>query len=489
MTKPEDYTEALQAKVQKAGGIYYTPEETCRAIIDRYVKLTTDSKVLEPGCGCGHFARLLFKNFQDLGVDSKTILADNLKLIENDKGATQVLASALDVSVNSITSASFLQNLQMEKNLFDYIIGNPPYAAKLSDEDKKYCERNFADINENGKRMDSSGYFLRKSIDLLKPGGRLIFVLPATLLRVASYKGLREFILKTSYVREVIDLRRIFDDVGYETVALVLDKKGPGVIPQPVQTLTDIKSPSFEEFDTNICRYEFYESRPIFSMFLNPIDENILTKCETGVCLNDFSTMPRGFSISSNDESLHENSVKGLNIPLLFGRDMGKYRLHQPRRFIPWPNSSLSKIHQRHQVPKILVQNLAYRVVATDDAEGHLISDTINTLFVDEERFPRHYVLGIINSNLMTYYFQMVLTNRAKLNIHMDHPYLGKLPIKETTAESQNKVVGWVKKLLKEPENKSVREELEAEVFRIYGLDEDEQERVLSWPIFGRRNR
>ena len=51
MTKPEDYTEALQAKVQKAGGIYYTPEETCRAIIDRYVKLTTDSKVLEPGCG------------------------------------------------------------------------------------------------------------------------------------------------------------------------------------------------------------------------------------------------------------------------------------------------------------------------------------------------------------------------------------------------------------------------------------------------------
>ena len=135
------------------------------------------------------------------------------------------------------------------------------------------------------------------------------------------------------------------------------------------------------------------------------------------------------------------------------------------------------------------MQNLAYRVVATDDAEGHLISDTINTLFVDEERFPRHYVLGIINSNLMTYYFQMVLTNRAKLNIHMDHPYLGKLPIKETTAESQNKVVGWVKKLLKEPDNKSVREELEAEVFRIYGLDEDEQERVLSWPIFGRRNR
>jgi len=34
-----------------------------------------------------------------------------------------------------------------------------------------------------------------------------------------------------------------------------------------------------------------------------------------------------------------------------------------------------------------------------------------------------------------------------------------------------------------------VREKLEAEVFRIYGLDEDEQKRVLSWPIFGRRNR
>jgi hypothetical protein len=83
----------------------------------------------------------------------------------------------------------------------------------------------------------------------------------------------------------------------------------------------------------------------------------------------------------------------------------------------------------------------------------------------------------------------MALTNRAKLNIHMDYPYLGKLPIKETTPESQNKVVGWVKKLLKEPDNESVREKLEAEVFRIYGLDEDEQKRVLSWPIFGRRNR
>jgi len=485
---PESYTESLLSENKKAEGIYYTPKETCQAILNRYVELSNDSKVLEPGCGCGHFARLLFQSFESQGISPETILAENLKLVEKDSDAVKILSNDFGVDSKSITNNSFLQNLNLEKDLFDYIIGNPPYAAKLSTKDKAYCLQHYNDIIVPSKRMDISGYFLRKSIDLLKPGGRLVFVLPATLLRVNSYKGLRKFILQTCYVREIIDLRRAFDDVGYETVVLVLDKKGSGVKSRPVKTLTEIKGLGIDEYETNQCRYGFFKERPIFSIFAKRIDEHILKKCETGVQLNDFATMPRGFSISAKDESLLDEQINGY-IPIIFGRDMGKYRLHHPRKFIAWPNDSLNKTHQRHQQPKILVQNLAYRVVATDDDEGHLISETINTLFVDENRFHRHYILGIINSNLMTYYFQMAVTNRAKLNIHMDHPYLGKLPIKETTPESQNKVVGWVKELLKDTNNRVVREKLEAEVFRIYGLDEDEQKRVLSWPIFGRKNR
>lgn len=88
---------------------------------------------------------------------------------------------------------------------FDLIIGNPPYRRELnakSDFDRIAAST----IGQQWRtaRMDLWHYFFHRSLDLLKPGGRLAFIVNSYWTNAASAKRLRERMASESTLEELV---------------------------------------------------------------------------------------------------------------------------------------------------------------------------------------------------------------------------------------------------------------------------------------------
>ncbi|MGN0845297.1 MAG: Eco57I restriction-modification methylase domain-containing protein [Kiritimatiellia bacterium] len=81
---------------------------------------------------------------------------------------------------------------------FDIVIGNPPYGAKLSEADKKYCEGNYQSAKTiKGKQkgsMDTFSLFVERSVHLACLKGNCVYILPMSIVSSASMSGLHNLL-------------------------------------------------------------------------------------------------------------------------------------------------------------------------------------------------------------------------------------------------------------------------------------------------------
>jgi len=112
----------------------------------------------------------------------------------------------------------------------DVVIMNPPFTRqeRLPDEYKKNLTNRFKRYSDvlTGQ-MGLHGYFLLLADLFLKEGGRLAFVLPATVLRLQSMEGIRKF-LATNYKIEYIvttDQRSAFSEAARFREILIIATK------------------------------------------------------------------------------------------------------------------------------------------------------------------------------------------------------------------------------------------------------------------------
>ena len=121
-----------------------------------------DIKILDPCCGCGNFPIVIY--FKLLKYHDREHILTNM-LYFNDLNAmrTNVLQKIFDNQLN-IYNEDFLEIKMAEK--FDLIVANPPYAKLLPD----------------GKRASKNhnliGLFIKKSLELLKAKGLLLYITP-----------------------------------------------------------------------------------------------------------------------------------------------------------------------------------------------------------------------------------------------------------------------------------------------------------------------
>jgi len=472
----ENYEKGLTKETKRKFGRYNTPIDLVKFMLND-IKLNTTMKILEPGCGVGNFVVMILEELKEKyasqnNIDNnitRIILENNLFALDNDSHAIDILKHFLDVSKyeNNIKVCSFLTQTVFDNEKFDLIIGNPPYAATLSDEEKKYCQKNFPDIFD--ETNDSAALFTAKSIELLKEGGYLSFIVPATILRVLKYRSLREKIKKSCDVIRIVDVRRAFKDVGYEVVILVLRKKNGFEKPKEVEVLTDFNLNNLS-YKKHTLNYDYFENRLIFPLFISnslvPVINNIE---EDTILLSKIAAMPRGLAIVSTDNRYISYSKKQGYIEALRGKDIERFRTKPIKIYIEILQKNIKKYYDFSKQKKILVQNLAYKIVAALDESGAVPLDTLNTLLIKKNDFYYEYIICILNSQLMSFYFQNAITNRARLNIHLDEPYLGQIPIKIIDKTKQQEFVNLFNQLNKKFDKKII-ELIDEEVFKLYGI-------------------
>lgn len=180
---------------KKKLGQFYTPKNIVKKMINLSNKKSLD-KVLEPSAGIGNFSLELEKKFK------------NVLSIEKDGN---------NIYKNAINEDFFNFNFQDEK--FDLIIGNPPYVKHqdISEDTKKYISNNPL-LNKFNKNTNLYCFFIKYCIDLLKPNGELIFIVPKDFINSNSSKMLNKYIYKNGTITFFEDLtdKNIFSDADAE---------------------------------------------------------------------------------------------------------------------------------------------------------------------------------------------------------------------------------------------------------------------------------
>ena len=202
--------------------------ETPEPIAEMMVELISKDKmqneklsVLDSGTGRGVFIQKLLK------VGYKNI--SGVELDSNLYNFTQNRFPNL--SILNLDYLDWITNSQ-----YDVIIGNPPYCHFNSL--PKQMKIEVADIVGN-KESDIYYAFIMKSIDLLKIGGELIYIVPYGFFFNTYAKAVREKIKEEGYLELVIDLdeTRLFDGENPETVIFKFVKSKKTAKPKIALTL------------------------------------------------------------------------------------------------------------------------------------------------------------------------------------------------------------------------------------------------------------
>jgi hypothetical protein len=146
--------------------------------------------------------------------------------------------------------------------------------------------------------------------------------------------------------------------------------------------------------------------------------------------------------------------------------------------------------------PKIVSQNIVAHVrnpydriiiMATIDRQGFLSVDTVMNTILTTNEFCYEYILSLLNSILVSWFYYWFVYNRAVRTMHFDSYYIGKLPIKQISLEAQQPFIELISHILsltqssdylenpqKQAKVKELEKEIDRLVYELYGLTDDE---------------
>jgi tRNA1(Val) A37 N6-methylase TrmN6 len=178
------------------------------------------SRVLDAGCGTGVFVEALIHYLSTNKLELPKIVC-----IEIDDRLIEVVRKKFEKypQVRVIHGDFLLISEEELGGKFDYIISNPPYVSYEYIEDKRReSYRKFFNVAKG--RFDTYMLFFEKALQLLKHGGRLVFITPEKYIYTLSARELRKLLAKyTVEELEFID-EEIFPGVLAYPLIIVIRK-------------------------------------------------------------------------------------------------------------------------------------------------------------------------------------------------------------------------------------------------------------------------
>lgn len=188
-------------------GEIYTPFSLIKRmfqLFERSVFKDKNKKWLDTGAGLGYFSIYLYKCLMDGLVKSipdekerhEHIIKNMIYMVEIKESNVNKLRECFGEEANIECIDYTSENPVFQNIQFHYIIGNPPYN---SDGIKKVPTNNKTDKKEDGKTIWI--YFIKRSISLLYPNGKLLYIVPSIWMKPDKAKT---YDLLTKYKLEKI---------------------------------------------------------------------------------------------------------------------------------------------------------------------------------------------------------------------------------------------------------------------------------------------
>ncbi|KQB35907.1 Eco57I restriction-modification methylase domain-containing protein [Acidiplasma cupricumulans] len=356
----------------------------------------------------------------------------------------------------------------MKEEGFDIIIGNPPYVftrdVEFQDNFKKYIEYKYFENLESkaNKRAKQPGkinlyaLFIIKSITLLKNSGFFSFIIPNNILRTTIYDIIRKFILENCKIVRIVDLGSgVFENVTASTVILILQKENK------INLRNNNKILVFHKFNqkANIKRVtqsKFLDNTSyVFNITLGNGELPLINKIEKNAKkLGDLAE----YIIEGIVGNLKSDVV---NFPInekcrkfLTGKNINRYSILYTNKYIVYDRTKLHRARPEEVFTKnkIIIQRISggnRPIKAVLDREGYFSFASTNLLTLKEDsEIELEYILGILNSKLMNWYYVNKFTNGSELTVNISKTFLEQIPIKYANKFEKAEIIELVNKML-----------------------------------------
>lgn len=217
--KGRAFQRVLGPTVRSGMGQYFTPEAVVSFVVD-LVRPSLSDEVLDPFCGSAHFlTRTLASIRQDLTTKSARSADQQLakyaqaKLFGIEKSDRMVRIARTDMrlhgdgSTNLLCTDSLLafhNYTNLAPASFRVVLTNPPFGSLLNAE--AIAQLGDFHLATGRRTVPLEVLGLERSVQFLRPGGRLGIVLPESLLSNTGAAPVREWLASMAKVRAIVSL-------------------------------------------------------------------------------------------------------------------------------------------------------------------------------------------------------------------------------------------------------------------------------------------
>ena len=388
---------------------------------------------------------------------------------------------------------------------FDVIVENPPYGMINKRQNGKigiltngteldYYKSQPQYIPALGGQVNIFRLFICCSLNLLKKNGLCTFIFPLSFACDASCSAIRDYLFRNKQIRylEVFPERdnanrRVFKEAKISVCILSLKNSKP----QNNQTInmrinydkyvdtnnriTEITLKNIDSIDNK------YRAIPLVNQaelkLLNKIADksqklSAISKCYTGEI--DISIDKQYIAYSDEYDTL----LRGAQIQkykIVTDISQGELMYLKSEAYQTTKGTSEKAAH--HNYPRIVMQGITgvnekYRLKMTLAQSGEYCANSVNYITLNDIDFLK-YLLALLNSNLMEWYFSKLSTNSNVNGYEIDN-----LPIKISSESIKAEIIALVDKCLSGDPADELYESINEFVYKIYEINDNERELI-----------
>ena len=382
---------------------------------------------------------------------------------------------------------------------FDVVIGNPPYVfarENFDDHYKKYYYDNFKGIDY---QVNLYVLFAERTLNILKKTGNYSLIVPNSLLMVSSTSKIRKLLFTNASIIEVVNfLGESFEGVNVETVAYF------GVKNRTVQNIkVSVGENGIIRFVHNKKTSTVLKSPDlILNVFSDDKTDELLLKVKSNTTiLDDLVEIKSGLKAyevgKGNPKQIRQDVTDRIydydykfddtTYPYLEGKDVQRYFQGSNSSFLKYgDNLAAPRTFDIFANPKIIIREITgehpHSLIAcysNDVVLFNMSNIAINQK--ENSNIDLKYVLALINSKLISYYFQLNTAKAVrKLFPKIILKDLRKFPIKVISKDEQVQFVDLVDEIIEtkkqspSADTTSLESQIDQLVYQLYDLTEEE---------------
>ena len=394
---------------------------------------------------------------------------------------------------------------------FDCIIGNPPWGANI-DAILDYLNEYYPNSTVGFK--DTYKCFFDKSIQLLKPKGKLGYITPNSFYFNPLFRDLRK-LLNSYYIDSMINLgERVFENVEAPSAITIITKSNMQNKKINTMDLSFSKSNKEKENLINNGKYSIINQNifnntqnNIFSFNLRNLKSNEVY-FEQFANIKDAGIQYHRFGIGMKNRggndlydrlfSKNKNEFKN-SVPCYYGKLINRYFINDfTDIYFNMDYKSVLKSNEQVSFTKeyqgkrnkILWRQTSDNIKATIDKKGIWFGNTIQCCQIKKEysNYKLEYLLAILNSKYLNYIYNNTIKESNRVFPQIKISNLKKLPIRTIDFNNKldidiyNKIISIVEELSKFEFNsiayKSYISILDDLIFDLYSVNKIERDKI-----------